>query len=79
MYIIYAVFIFVLNRYQMQQPKAVTQTKILSTFTILLTNRVLLSFILGAILINIGYSQFDSTLPQIIELKLMRVQNFIRY
>lgn len=71
MYIIYAVFLFfVLNRYQMQQPKAVTQTKILSTFTILLTNRVLLSFILGAILINIGYSQFDSTLPQIIELKI---------
>jgi len=29
---------------------------------------VLLSFIFGAILINIGYSQFDSTLPQIIEL-----------
>ncbi|HBJ00073.1 MAG TPA: MFS transporter, partial [Lysinibacillus sp.] len=50
------------------QQKAVTQTKILHTFTILLTNRVLLSFIFGAILINIGYSQFDSTLPQIIEL-----------
>lgn len=31
---------------------------------------MLLSFILGAILINIGYSQFDSTLPQIIELKI---------
>ncbi len=69
MYIIYAVFLFfVLNRYQMQQQKAVTQTKILHTFTILLTNRVLLSFIFGAILINIGYSQFDSTLPQVIEL-----------
>ncbi|QPQ29587.1 MDR family MFS transporter [Lysinibacillus sp. JNUCC 51] len=72
MYIIYAVFLFfVLNRYEMQQPKASTPTKILQTFTILLTNRVLLSFILGAILINIGYSQFDSTLPQIIELKIV--------
>ena len=71
MYIIYAVFLFfVLNRYEMQQPKASTPTKILQTFTILLTNRVLLSFIFGAILINIGYSQFDSTLPQIIELKI---------
>jgi len=71
MYIIYAVFLFfVLNRYEMRQPKASTPTKILQTFTILLTNRVLLSFIFGAILINIGYSQFDSTLPQIIELKI---------
>ena len=71
MYIVYAVFLFfVLNRYEMQQPKATTQTKILQTFTLLLTNRVLLSFIFGAILINIGYSQFDSTLPQVIELKI---------
>jgi len=71
MYIVYAVFLFfVLNRYEMQQPKATTQTKILQTFSLLLTNRVLLSFIFGAILINIGYSQFDSTLPQVIELKI---------
>ncbi|MFJ7645957.1 MDR family MFS transporter [Lysinibacillus sp. NPDC097279] len=71
MYIIYALFLFfVLNRYEMQQQKATTQTKVLQTFTILLTNKVLLSFIFGAILINIGYSQFDSTLPQLIELKI---------
>ncbi len=71
MYIVYAIFLFfVLNRYTMQQQKAATPTKILQTFTILLTNRVLLSFISGAILINIGYSQFDSTLPQLIELKI---------
>lgn len=53
-----------------KKKKAVVQTKILHTFTILLTNRVPLSFIFGAILINIGYSQFDSTLPQIIELTI---------
>ncbi|CAM5189220.1 MFS transporter OS=Lysinibacillus sphaericus OX=1421 GN=LS41612_06095 PE=4 SV=1 [Lysinibacillus sphaericus] len=71
MYIVYAIFLFfVLNRYKMQQQKAMVHTKVLQTFTILLTNRVLLSFIFGAILINIGYSQFDSTLPQLIELKI---------
>ncbi|GLC88184.1 MDR family MFS transporter [Lysinibacillus piscis] len=71
MYIIYTIFLFfVLNHYTAQASQPSTKTSIRQTFTILLTNRVLLSFILGAILINIGYSQFDSTLPQFIELKI---------
>lgn len=71
MYILYAVFLlFVLNHYEMQQIQAKAPKKILHTFTILFSNRVLLCFIVGGILINIGYSQFDSTLPQLINLKI---------
>lgn len=56
MYILYAVFLlFVLNTYEMQQLQAKAPKKILHTFTILFSNRVLLCFIVGGILINIGY------------------------
>ncbi|MFJ7736758.1 MDR family MFS transporter [Lysinibacillus sp. NPDC097287] len=71
MYILYAGFLlFVLSHYEMQQPQEKAPKKILHTFMILFSNRILLCFIVGGILINIGYSQFDSTLPQLIELKI---------
>lgn len=69
MYCVYGIFLMiVLNRYEMKQQKLGTQIQIHHMFRIILSNRKMQLFVAGAILINFGYSQFDSTLPQLVEL-----------
>ncbi|MGE7923811.1 MDR family MFS transporter [Viridibacillus arvi] len=69
MYCVYGVFLMiVLKRYEMKQQKLATQIQIHHMFRIILSNRKMQLFVAGAILINFGYSQFDSTLPQLVEL-----------
>ncbi|MEK4092034.1 MDR family MFS transporter [Viridibacillus sp. FSL H8-0110] len=69
MYCVYGIFLMiVLNRYEMKQQKLATQIQIHHMFRIILSNRKMQLFVAGAILINFGYSQFDSTLPQLVEL-----------
>lgn len=71
MYAMYGLFlVFVLNRYRMKQHKLAATFRIGTIFGTIMHNRKLLYFIAGGILISIGYSQFDSTLPQFIDMKV---------
>ena len=69
MYGMYGVFLcIVLNRYESKQVMLKGKHKVRAIFTALSRDRKLFYFILAGILISIGYSQFDSTLPQLIDL-----------
>lgn len=69
MYCIYGFFLFViLNRYAMRQVISKSPVHIYQMLKIVSSNRALIFFILGAIFINIGYSQLDSTVPQFLEM-----------
>lgn len=71
MYAMYGLFLWiVLNRYEMQQQKLNANHRISSIFQVVLHDRKLLYFIAAGILITLGYSQFDSTLPQLIDMKV---------
>lgn len=71
MYAMYGVFLlFVLNRYQSQQQKLKSNGHIGAIFKTISKDKKLVLLILGGILISLGYSQFDSTLPQLIDLRV---------
>lgn len=68
MYALYGLFlIVVLNKYEMRQKLLVKGQSIRHIFAVLLSDRKLLLFLAGGILISVGYSQFDSTIPQFIQ------------
>ena len=69
MYLIYALFLLVvLNHYEMKQIKLQNRMSISVIFKALLNNRALLLFIAGGMIIGLGYSQIDSTLPQYLQM-----------
>ena len=69
MYLIYALFLLsILNRYEMKQMKLQSQMSITTILNTLLHNRALLFFIAGGTIVNLGYSQIDSTLPQYLQM-----------
>ena len=69
MYAMYGVFLLVvLKRYEPQQHKLGKPSRVADIFIALAKDRVLLMLIFGAILISVGYSQYSSTLPQLIDL-----------
>ena len=69
MYLVYAVFLLVvLNRYEMKQIKLHSRMSITVIFKTLLNNRALLFFIAGGMIMGLGYSQIDSTLPQYLQM-----------
>ena len=71
MYAIYGVFLlFVLNRYPSKQKKLEQNQGVRHIFQALAKDYVLFMLIVGAILISLGYSQFSSTLPQLIAFHL---------
>lgn len=71
MYAIYGVFlIFLFKKYEMSQQKLAETQTILQMFKVVVTDKKLLYLLAGGILINLGYSQFDSTLPQYINLNI---------
>ncbi|ATP39876.1 MFS transporter [Solibacillus sp. R5-41] len=71
MYGIYGVFLFiVLNRYEMKQQKLAAGHRIGAIIGAVRKDQKLLYFIAGGILITFGYAQFDSTLPQLIDMKV---------
>ena len=71
MYALYGLFlIFVLNKYEMRQKLLVKGQSILHIFQVMLADRKLLLFLAGGVLISVGYSQFDSTLPQFIQMNI---------
>ncbi|MEG0473626.1 MAG: MFS transporter [Solibacillus sp.] len=70
-YAIYGVFLFsVLNRYEMKQQKLAANHRVSAIFDAVRKDQKLLYFIAGGILITFGYAQFDSTLPQLIDMKV---------
>ncbi|MGN7476320.1 MDR family MFS transporter [Solibacillus silvestris] len=76
MYALYGMFLlFILNRYEMKQRKLGANQRVLTIVNAVLHDRKLLLFIAGGILITLGYSQFDSTLPQFIN---MNVEDGVR-
>lgn len=71
MYVTYGGFLLiVLNRYEMKQQKLAVGHRISALFHAVRRDQKLLYFIAGGILISLGYSQFDSTLPQLIDMKV---------
>lgn len=69
MYALYGCFLFVvLNRYEMKQNKLSSTQHVFAIFKAVFQDQKLLFFIAGGILITLGYSQFDSTLPQFINM-----------
>lgn len=80
MYAVYGVFLFfVLNRYSSKQHKLSSKQRIQDIFIATAKNKTLLMLIVGAILISVGYSQFSSTLPQLIDLKLENAVQIFSY
>lgn len=71
MYAMYGCFLLVvLNRYEMKQNKLSSTQHVFAIFKAVLQDQKLLFFIAGGILITLGYSQFDSTLPQFINMNV---------
>ena len=71
MYAMYGLFLLVvLNRYESKQQRLVGGHKISAIFRAIARDRKLFYFLIAGILISLGYSQFDSTLPQLIDLKV---------
>ena len=69
MYALYGVFLLVvLNRYEMKQKRLSSKHQIQTILSAVFHDQKLLLFIAGGILITVGYSQFDSTLPQFINM-----------
>ena len=71
MYTIYGLFlIFVFKKYEVT-PKSTTEKQtIIQMLKVVLGDRKLLYLLAGGILVSLGYSQFDSTLPQFINLNI---------
>lgn len=71
MYAMYGVFLlFVLNRYQSQQQILKSKGHLGAIFMTIGKDKKLLLLIMGGVLISLGYSQFDSTLPQLVDLRV---------
>lgn len=71
MYAMYGLFLLViLNRYEMKQQMLSHKQNIWAIFKAVFQDQKLLFFIAGGILISLGYSQFDSTLPQFINMNV---------
>lgn len=68
MYLLYGGILYItINRYGIHHTTPVHQSLILDALMITWKDKTLLLLILGGILINIGYSQIDSNLPQYIQ------------
>lgn len=71
MYALYGIFLLViLNRYEMKQKRLGSNQQIRTILRAVIQDQKLLLFIAGGILITVGYSQFDSTLPQFINMNV---------
>lgn len=68
MYLLYGVTLFImLNRYSIKHTIPVHQLPMLDSLIVIWRDKTLLLFIIGGILVNVGYSQIDSNLPQYIQ------------
>ena len=68
MYLLYGVTLFImLNRYSITHTIPVHQLPMLDSLIVIWRDKTLLVFIIGGILVNVGYSQIDSNLPQYIQ------------
>lgn len=68
MYFLYGVTLFImLNRYSITHTIPVHQLPMLDSLIVIWRDKTLLVFIIGGILVNVGYSQIDSNLPQYIQ------------
>ena len=80
MYAVYGLFLlFILNRYPSKQQKLSNKQPIQHMFMTVAKNRVLLMLIVGGILVSLGYSQFNSTLPQLIDLHVEEAVKVFSY
>ncbi|MGG0657655.1 MDR family MFS transporter [Rummeliibacillus pycnus] len=71
MYAIYGVFlIFMFKKYEVTPQKQAEKQTILQMFKVVFADQKLLYLLAGGILLSLGYSQFDSTLPQYINLNI---------
>ncbi|MCT6923231.1 MFS transporter [Metasolibacillus sp.] len=71
MYVIYGLFLIgVLKKYEMRQKRLAGGQNIASILRVVFSDYKLLLFLAGGTLIGLGYAQFDSTLPQFVQLKL---------
>lgn len=68
MYLLYGSTLFImLNRHSITHVTPVHQLPLMDTLMVTWKDKTLLVFIIGGILINVGYSQIDSNLPQYIQ------------
>lgn len=71
MYTIYGLFlIFVFKKYEVTPKSNIEKQTIIQMFKVVLADHKLLYLLAGGILVSLGYSQFDSTLPQYINLNI---------
>lgn len=71
MYAMYGVFLLViLNRYEMKQKMLAANQHVFAILKVVFHDQKLLLYIAGGILVTVGYSQFDSTLPQFINMNV---------
>lgn len=71
MYAIYGLFlVFVFKKYEVTPKKDAKKQTIIQMFKVVLADQKLLYLLAGGILVSLGYSQFDSTLPQYINLNI---------
>lgn len=64
------ILIFLLNHFEMRQQLAGERQTLFQMFKVVGTDTKLLLLIAGGMLINLGYSQYDSTLPQFVNLSV---------
>ena len=68
MYLLYGgTLLLMLNRYSISLMTPVRHLPLMDTLIVTWKDKTLLVFIIGGILINVGYSQIDSNLPQYIQ------------
>ncbi|MFC6040472.1 MDR family MFS transporter [Paenisporosarcina macmurdoensis] len=68
MYLLYGVTLFImLHRYSITHSIPVHQLPMLDSLIVIWRDKTLLLFIIGGVLVNVGYSQIDSNLPQYIQ------------
>ncbi len=68
MYLLYGgTLLLMLNRYSISLMTPVRHLPLMDTLMVTWKDKTLLVFIIGGILINVGYSQIDSNLPQYIQ------------
>jgi MFS family permease len=80
MYAVYGLFLlYILNRYPSNQKRLSKKQRIQDIFIVTAQDRTLLLLIVGAILISLGYSQFSSTLPQLINLNVVEAVQVFSY
>ncbi|WP_107942436.1 MFS transporter [Metasolibacillus sp. FSL H7-0170] len=71
MYSVYGLFLLsILNKYEMRQKRLENGKNIKVILHVVFSDYKLLLFLAGGTLIGLGYAQFDSTLPQFIQLTL---------